>query len=111
MISSGWSVVGNDIDIRQELIAARNRLGWSQAELARRAGIQKASLSRIESGKIVPRVDSLLNLVRVLEHDLIIVPRALVPAVLAMARGDGERPLYAVEDDDHGGHEGGDDAE
>jgi hypothetical protein len=43
-------------------------------------------LSGIESGKIVPRCDTLLDLVRVLDHDLLMVPRALVPAVRALMR-------------------------
>ena len=32
----------------------RNRRGWSQAELARRAGIHPTSMSRIENGKEPP---------------------------------------------------------
>jgi len=64
-------------------------------------------ISGIETGKIVPRFDTLLDLVRVLDHDLLMVPRALVPVVQALLRDhrrlDGaepERPLYAVDDDD-----------
>ena len=58
----------------------------------------------IESGKIVPRFDTLLDLVRVLDHDLLMVPRALVPAVQALMRDHlnqgrnsegAERSLYA----------------
>ena len=43
-------------------------------------------LSGIESGKIVPRCDTLLDLVGVLDHDLLMVPRALVAAVRALMR-------------------------
>ena len=65
-------------------------------------------ISGIESGKIVPRFDTLLDLVRVLGFDLLMVPRALVPAMQALIRDqrnqeerrdDGERPLYAADDD------------
>jgi hypothetical protein len=59
----------------------------------------------------VPRFDTLLDLVRVLDRDLLMVPRALVPAVQALIRDygsdrvtadaeEGERPLYATDDTD-----------
>ena len=67
-------------------------------------------ISGIESGKIVPRFDTLLDLVRVLDHDLLMVPRALVPCRAGAhprssepgartARG-AERSLYAADDDE-----------
>src|SRR5271154_3227129 len=92
-------------DLRQELIEARRSRGWSQAELGRRLGLPQMHISGIETGKIVPRFDTLLDLVRVLDRDLLLVPRTLVPAVQALIRdqrrqasGDeSERPLYAAD--------------
>ena len=87
-------------DILHPLIAARHKLGWSQLELGRRVGLPQMHISGIESGKVVPRFDTLLDLVRVLNRDLLLVPRELVPAVQAMIRnskGEGdEQPLYAL---------------
>lgn len=90
---------------RQELKAARLKRGWSQLEFGRRVGLPQAHVSGIETGRIVPHVDTLLDLVRVLDRDLVLVPRALVPAVQALIRdyrrdtdahGAGEeRALYA----------------
>jgi hypothetical protein len=68
-------------------------------------------ISGIETGKIVPRFDTLLDLVRVLNRDLLMVPRALVPAVQALIRDyhrpdratfaeEGERSLYAADDEE-----------
>ena len=63
-------------------------------------------ISGIESGEIVPRFDTLLDLVRVLDLDLLLVPRALVPAVQSLIRahnepaGSDERSLYAADDDE-----------
>lgn len=91
--------------LRQDLKETRLGRGWSQFELGRRIGIPQAHVSGIESGKVVPRFNTLLDLVRVLDYDLILVPRALVPAVQALIRdsrtresGQGESPLYAVSD-------------
>lgn len=86
------------------LKTARDRRGWSQAELGKRAGLPQAHISGIESGRVVPRFDTLLDLVRILGFDLVLVPQAIVPAVQALARdtarnGD-EQPLYADDVDD-----------
>ena len=100
---------GLPADMRHELKEARRKRGWSQAELGRRAGLPQMHISCIESGKIVPRYDTLLDLVRVLGHDLLMVPRSVVPAVQALIRDyqnpdqrrdEGERSLYAAEDNE-----------
>ncbi|HSW48915.1 MAG TPA: helix-turn-helix transcriptional regulator [Bryobacteraceae bacterium] len=93
----------------QDLIGARRRQGWSQAELGQRVGLPQMHISGIETGKVVPRFDTLLDLVRVLEHDLLLVPRDLVPIVQALTRDrrdrhthgpDEERPLYEPDEDE-----------
>ena len=97
-------------DLRRELVAVRHRRGWSQAELGQRLGLPQMHISAIETGRIVPRFDTLLDLVRVLDRDLLLVPRTLVPAVQALIRDqgpadhrkdadEGERSLYAVDPD------------
>jgi len=72
--------------MRRQLKQARLERGWSQRELGKRAGLPQVHISAIETGKVVPRYDTLLDLVRVLDHDLVLVPRALVPAVNALVR-------------------------
>jgi HTH-type transcriptional regulator/antitoxin HipB len=92
--------------VRSEMAAARKSRGWSQAELGKRVGLPQTHISGIETGKTVPRFDTLLDLVRVLDRDLLMVPRALVPVVQALIKGhggsapqdfEGERPLYAFD--------------
>ncbi len=96
-------------EMREQLQEARNDRGWSQRELGRHLGIPQMHVSRIESGKIVPRFDTLLDYVRGLDYDLVLVPRSLVPAVMALIRehkassapgGEEERPLYAESEDE-----------
>ncbi len=89
--------------MRRALKQAREKRGWSQREMAGRLGLTQTHISGIESGKIVPRYDTLLEVVRTLDSDLLLVPRALVPVVRSLIRdqarpdeGEGEeRPLYA----------------
>ena len=96
-------------DMRRALKDAREKRGWTQRDLASRVGLTQTHISGIESGKIVPRYDTLLELVRILDHDLLMVPRALVPVVQSLIRdhlqpdekGDGEeRSLYADDADE-----------
>jgi len=101
------------VEMRRALIGAREKLGWSQRDLASRLGIGQRHVSGIESGKIVPRYDTLLEIVRMLDHDLIMVPRALVPIVQSLVRdhlkdepGEGEeRSLYAADRDEDNSQE------
>ena len=95
--------------MRHDLVETRNKRGWSQAELGRRVGLPQVHISGIETGKIMPRYNTLLDLVRVLGYDLLLVPRSLVPAVQSLIRDyrqpgsatedEGERPLYATDDE------------
>ena len=95
--------------IRHNLVEARKERGWSQAELGRRVGLPQVHISGIETGKVMPRYNTLLDLVRVLGYDLLLVPRSLVPAVQSLIRDyrqpggptedEGERPLYATDDE------------
>lgn len=102
-------------DMLRTLVAARRERGWSQAELGRRVGLPQVHISGIETGKVAPRCDTLLDLVRVLDYDLLLVPRSLVPAAQALIRDyrdpggrqiyddDSERPLYAPDEEDEAG--------
>jgi len=40
--------------LARRIVAARNRAGWTQAELARQAGVRKETIHRIEAGKNNP---------------------------------------------------------
>ncbi len=62
-------------------------------------------ISGIETGKVVPRFDALLGMVRVFGHDLLLAPRELLPMVRAITRDrlhveEEQRPLYAQDNPD-----------
>ena len=54
---------------------ARRRKGFSQRELARRAGVQQPVVARIESGTVTPRVDTLQRLLEACGESLMTGPR------------------------------------
>ncbi len=99
---------GLPADLRQQVKDARAKRGWGQRELGAQVGLPQPHISAIESGEIVPRFDTLLDLVRVLDLDFLLVPRSLVPAVQSLIRaqqepeGAEERSLYAGQDEEAG---------
>jgi transcriptional regulator with XRE-family HTH domain len=100
-------LVGLPADVLRDLIEARQARGWSQRSLATRVGLPQVHISAIETGKVSPRFNTMLDLVRVLGYDLLLVPRPLVPMVQSLIRDsrhsassdadEGERPLYAAD--------------
>jgi len=96
---------GLPVDFREKLKEARINRGWGQRELGITIGLPQPHISAIESGKVVPRFDTLLDIVRVLELDLLLVPRSLVPAVQSIIRAQeepesAEKPIYAANDEE-----------
>jgi ribosome-binding protein aMBF1 (putative translation factor) len=56
------------VTLARKIIRDRRRLGLSQAELARRAGIWPESLNRIETGRVSPAVRTIEKIDRVLKE-------------------------------------------
>lgn len=57
------------------LIRLRSEAGLSQAELAKRVGTTQSAIARIESGKVVPRLESLQRIARACGKTLEIVAK------------------------------------
>jgi DNA-binding XRE family transcriptional regulator len=54
--------------LAQQIAGRRAAAGWTQAELARRAGVRQETVSRIESGKNAPNVATVDKLDRALQQ-------------------------------------------
>jgi transcriptional regulator with XRE-family HTH domain len=65
---------------------ARRRKGWSQRDLSQRAGVPQSHISRIESGVVDLKLTTLLELARLLDLDLMLIPREALTAVNATLR-------------------------
>ena len=50
--------------------ATRRQLGWHQADLAKRCGLNRTQISRIETGVVNPRTDSVLRITNAMGLDL-----------------------------------------
>lgn len=80
----------------------RLALGLTQAEVAKRAGLSQTHYSKIEHGKIDPRLNTLQDVARALSAELIVIPRELLTTVNSLAsRGPSadKKPLFLAEPD------------
>jgi putative transcriptional regulator len=55
------------VDIAKRLVQARTERGWTQAQLAQRAGVLRPQVTYFETGARTPDLDHLLRLARALE--------------------------------------------
>ncbi len=76
------------VHIAKLLKTARERKGLSQRALSAKAGVPQSHISKIENGAVDLRLSSLVELARVLDLELALVPRKKLPAVRAIIRGD-----------------------
>jgi transcriptional regulator with XRE-family HTH domain len=70
--------------------AARTHKGLSQRALSEKIGIPQGHLSKIENGEVDPRLSSAIEIARALDYEVIIIPRALLPAIGALKQGAAE---------------------
>lgn len=95
----------------QNLISAlkdtRKAKGLSQGELADKLGIPQSHLSRIESGHVNIQLSSLVEMARMLELEVMLIPRqevSLVKGLIASKEksreGDQVKPAYTLDDEE-----------
>jgi transcriptional regulator with XRE-family HTH domain len=75
---------------------ARRRKRLSQRALSAKIGVPQSHISKIESGQVDLKASSLIELARVLDLEIMLVPRNLVPAIEALSRpieNPEEKPL------------------
>lgn len=72
--------------IARTLREARENKGLSQRELSTKSGVPQGHISKIENGDVDLRASSLVELARVLDLELLFIPRNAVPAVKSIVR-------------------------
>ncbi len=63
------------VQIASAIIERRTQLGWSQAELAQRAGLKQPAIARIEQNGVIPRLDTLEKILKALGLEIKLVNR------------------------------------
>ena len=91
--------------IAEKLKVARQAKGLSQSKLSQLAGVPQSHISKIENGAVDLRLSSLIELSRVLELELTLVPRTALPAINSIVRSSARtaknigkvRPAYNLD--------------
>ena len=78
------------MSILNDVATARKSTKLSQAELAERSGLSRMTVQRMEAGAIDPRLSTVLELVRAMGLELMLVPTALRPELEAFVRSGGK---------------------
>jgi transcriptional regulator with XRE-family HTH domain len=78
-------------DIVATLKSAREAKSLSQRDLSARAGVPQSHISKIESGKVDLQLSSLIQLARLLDLEVKLVPKKALPAVDSVVRSTAPR--------------------
>jgi transcriptional regulator with XRE-family HTH domain len=90
------------MDAARVLRQARRRAGFTQRELAEKAGVPQSQVAKIESGAVVPRVDTLDRLLEACGEGLESLPRpgrGVDRTLMTLDLKPAERARVAVESD------------
>jgi HTH-type transcriptional regulator/antitoxin HipB len=100
---SAGRAMKSDEPILKQLRQARTNRGLTQGELASRSGLGQSQISQLEWGIVDPRLSTIRDLARVLDLELMLIPRQDLSAVEGLLRGTvgGEQPLYDLEAFEH----------
>jgi transcriptional regulator with XRE-family HTH domain len=75
-VLAAYADLEEEFGLARELIAARVRAGFTQAQLARRMGTTQSAIARLESGAQLPSVKTLLRFAKATDSRPIIKLRA-----------------------------------
>lgn len=88
-------------DILQALKSARKEKKLKQVELGSKLGLPQSHISKIEQGLTDPRLSTVRDMARMLDLELILVPRSLLPALDVVLHGkDPHEPMWLSDDEE-----------
>ncbi len=88
-------------DIIRQLKTVRQNKVLNQSELGKKLSLPQSHISNIERGITNPRLITVIEMARVLDQELMLIPRNRVPAVKALLKGEGEqKPIWVIDDEE-----------
>lgn len=93
--------------ISKQLKKTRESKGLSQRELSARSGVPQGHISKIENGGVDLRLSSLVAIARVIDLEVVLIPRKHLAAVNSIVgstnsktNGEPPRPAYSLNGDE-----------
>lgn len=85
-----------------QLKQIRQRVRLSQQNVSDRLALPQSTIARIESDKTDMRVSTLQNLARVMDYEVVLIPKPLLSAVQALIAGDdlSKQPRWQISEDE-----------
>jgi HTH-type transcriptional regulator / antitoxin HipB len=74
--------------IIEQLKSIRQEKSMKQSELGEKLGLPQSHISKIEQGANDPRLSTVTEMARVLDQELMLIPREMVPYIRALLRGE-----------------------
>lgn len=71
-----------------------------QTELGSKLGLPQSHISKIEQGATDPRLSTVTDMARLLDQELVLVPRHMLPTVKAIIEGkQDQKPMWALDEE------------
>jgi len=87
--------------IIQQLKYARQDKKLTQENFGRKLGLPQSHISKIEQGGTDPRLSTVTDMARLLDQELVLVPRFMLSAVRAVfSDGNERKPMWHPDEDD-----------
>lgn len=69
-VQAEYDKLNTEFDIARQFIALRKKKGMSQREFAKVVGIKQPQLARLESGKEIPRIQTLIKIAKQVGYNI-----------------------------------------
>lgn len=88
-------------EVIKSLKSARIEKKLKQSELGSKLGLPQSHISKIEKGATDPRLSTVSDMARLLDQELVLVPRAMLPAIRALIKGgEDQKPMWMLDDEE-----------
>ena len=84
-----------------QLKRARLAKKLRQSEFGVKLGLPQSHISKIEQGRSDPRLSTVTDMARLLDQELVLVPRSMLPAIRAMLSGEEtQKPKWQIDEEE-----------
>lgn len=72
-----------------------------QSELGSKLGLPQSHISKIEQGATDPRLSTVTDMARLLDQELVLVPRHMLPTIKAIIEGNNDqKPMWTLDEEE-----------